>query len=112
MKEKDQNKKPKYAIRKNDIVVVIAGEDKGKEGKVLEVMANGRVLVDGVNIVSKATRPNATHPNGGIIQKEAPVSMSNVLLKDPKTGKPTRVGRKEVNGKMVRFAKKSGEVIQ
>ena len=105
------DKKPKYSIRKDDIVLVTAGADSGKEGKVLQVFANGRVLVDGVNIVSKATRPNAATPNGGIVKKEAPVSMSNVMLKDPKTGKPTRVGRKEVNGKMVRYAKKSGEVI-
>jgi large subunit ribosomal protein L24 len=108
---KKTDKKPKYSIRKNDIVLVTAGEDSGKEGKVLQVYASGKVLVDGVNIVSKATRPNAANPNGGIIKKEAPVSMANVMLKDPKTGKPTRIGRKEVNGKMVRYAKKSGEVI-
>jgi large subunit ribosomal protein L24 len=105
------NKRPKYSIRKDDIVLVTAGADKGKEGKVLQVYASGKVLIDGVNIVSKATRPNAASPNGGIVKKEAPVSMANVMLKDPKTGKATRVGRKEVNGKMVRYAKKSGEVI-
>jgi large subunit ribosomal protein L24 len=109
--KKTVNKKPKYSIRKDDVVVVVVGEDKGKEGRVLQVYANGRVLVDGVNLVSKATRPSAASPNGGIIQKEAPVAMSNVMIKDPKSGKPTRVGRKEVGGKMVRYAKKSGEVI-
>ncbi len=106
-----QKKKPKFGIRKHDVVVVTAGEDKGKEGKVLEVYANGRALIDGINIVSKATRPNAASPNGGIVKKEAAVSMSNIMLKDPKSGKPTRIGRKAVNGKMVRYAKKSGEVI-
>lgn len=92
--------------------MVIAGENKGAEGKVLKVFpSKGRILVDGVNIIKKATRPNAQHPNGGIVEKEAPIALSNVMLKDPKTGTPTRVGRKKVDGKTVRFAKKSGEVI-
>lgn len=106
-----QRFKPKYPIRKDDFVVVVAGEDKGQEGRVLKVYPNGRVLIDGVNMVSKATRPNADNPNGGIVKKEAPVAISNVMLKDPQSGKPTRVGRKMVDGKSVRFAKKSGEVI-
>jgi large subunit ribosomal protein L24 len=106
-----QRFKPKYPIRKDDVVVVVAGEDKGQEGRVLRVYPNGRVLIDGVNIVSKATRPNADNPNGGIVKKEAPIAISNVMLKDPQSGKPTRVGRKMVDGKSVRFAKKSGEVI-
>lgn len=107
----EKQKRPKFGIRKNDIVLVVSGEDKGKEGKVLEVLANGRVLIDGINIVSKATRPNAATPNGGIVKKEAPIHLSNVMLKDPKTGAATRVGRKKVDGKSVRYAKKSGEVI-
>lgn len=106
-----QRFKPKYPIRKDDQVIVVAGEDKGLEGRVLKVYPNGRVLIDGVNIVSKATRPNADNPNGGIVKKEAPISISNIMLKDPQSGKPTRVGRKMVDGKSVRYAKKSGEVI-
>ena len=107
----NQRFKPKFPIRKDDVVVVVAGEDKGKEGRVLRVYPNGRVLIDGVNIISKATRPNADNPNGGIVKKEAPIAVSNVMLKDPKTGTPTRIGRKLVDGKSVRYAKKSGEVI-
>ena len=107
----NQRFKPKFPIRKDDIVIIVAGADKGKEGRVLRVYPKGRVLVDSVNLVFKATRPNAANPNGGIIKKEAPVDVSNVMLKDPKTGAPTRIGRKEVDGKSVRFAKKSGEVI-
>lgn len=102
---------PKFGIRKDDIVVVTSGVDKGKEGKVLLVYPEGRVLVDQVNVVSKATRPNPNQPNGGIVKKEAPIHISNVSLKDPKTGQPTRIGRKLVDGKLVRYAKKSGEVI-
>jgi large subunit ribosomal protein L24 len=103
----------KLKIKKGDIVKVIAGESKGKQGRVLEVFPlNNRASVENVNIVSKHSRPNAKNTQGGIVKKEAPVSISNLMLVDPKSGKPTRVGRKTVDGKIVRYAKKSGEVIK
>ncbi|GIV34177.1 MAG: 50S ribosomal protein L24 [Chitinophagales bacterium] len=97
------------------MVFVIAGEDKDlqRTRRVLEVYPEKqRALVEGVRIISRHTRPNAQNPDGGIIKKEAPVHISNLMLADPKTGKPTRIGRKIVNGKRVRYAKKSGEVIK
>lgn len=105
---------PKLKIHKGDTVQVITGESKGVQGKVLEVLVNAnRALVEGVNIVSKHTKPNATNPNGGIIKKEAPIHISNLALLDPKSGKPTRVGRqKNSDNKTVRIAKKSGEEIK
>lgn len=94
------------------MVKVIAGEDKGKTGKVLTVVTDkNRAFVEDVNIISRHTKPSASNPNGGIIKKEAPVHVSNLMLVDPKSGEPTRVGKKEQDGKIVRFAKKSGEVI-
>nr|WP_211321429.1 50S ribosomal protein L24 [Pedobacter nutrimenti] len=101
-------------IRKGDLVKVIAGDSKGQQGKVLEVLvAKNRVTVEGVNLVSKHTKPNAATPNGGIIKKEAALHISNVQLVDPKTGATTRVGRKlNADGKLVRVAKKSGEEIK
>ncbi|SEK38045.1 50S ribosomal protein L24 [Parapedobacter koreensis] len=106
----------KIKIRTGDLVKVISGNSKGSQGKVLEVfIAENRAIVEGVNIVKKHTKPSAANPNGGIIEKEAPIHISNLAYIDPKSGKPTRVGRKvtEVNGKkkIVRVAKKSGEVI-
>ena len=91
-----------------------SGEDKGKTGRVLEVLvAKNRAIVEGVNIVSKHAKPNAQNPNGGIEKKEASIHLSTLNLVDPKTGKPTRIGRKEDSkGKLVRYAKKSGEVIK
>jgi large subunit ribosomal protein L24 len=115
MKSGIQNNRfsPKLKIKKNDNVVVLAGNDKGKKGRVIEVMVNeGRVLVEGVHIISRHTKPNAANPNGGIVKKEAPIHVSNVALVDPKTGAATRVGRKVEDGKIVRIAKKSGEVIK
>lgn len=105
---------PKLKIRKGDTVQVITGESKGVKGKVLEVLVSAnRALVEGVNIVSKHTKPNATNPNGGIIKKEAPIHISNLALLDPKSGKPTRVGRqKNSENVTVRIAKKSGEEIK
>jgi len=99
----------KLHIKKGDTVFVNAGEDKGKKGKVLEVFPKDyRALVEGVNIMSKHSKPNATNPDGGIIKKEAPVHISNLMLVCPQTGKPTRIGRKEgSNGKLVRYSKKS-----
>ena len=103
----------KLKIKKGDIVKVIAGESKGKQGRVLEVFPEkNRASVENVNIVSKHTRPNAQNTQGGIVKKEAPVNVSNLMLIDPKSGKPSRVGRKTEEGKLVRYAKKSGEVIK
>ena len=103
----------KFHIRKDDTVKVITGEYKGDEGKVLEVYPEkNRALVEGVNIVKRHTKPNATHPNGGIVEKEAPIHLSNLMLVDPKTGETTRIGRKEDGGKLVRYSKKTGEVIK
>ena len=100
-------------IKKGDTVYVNAGNDKGKTGKVLSVdLAKQRVIVEGVNMVSKHTKPNAKQPQGGIIKKEAPIHVSNLNLIDPKSGKPTRVGFKVEGGKKVRIAKKSGEEIK
>ena len=105
---------PKVKIRKGDLVKVIAGDSKGQQGKVQEVLvAKSRVVVEGINMVSKHTKPNAATPNGGIIKKEAALHISNVQLVDPKSGKTTRVGRKlNADGKLVRVAKISGEEIK
>jgi large subunit ribosomal protein L24 len=105
---------PKIKIRKGDLVKVIAGDSKGQQGTVLAVqIAKSRVLVEGINLVSKHTKPNAATPNGGIIKKEAALHISNVALIDPKSGETTRVGRKlNADGKLVRVAKKSGEEIK
>lgn len=102
----------KFHIKKNDIVMVISGEDKGKKGKILFVEPKKeRAIVEGVNIVHKHVRPNATYPNGAIEKKEASVHLSNLMHMDPKLDGTTRIGRKLVDGKLVRYAKKSGEVI-
>ena len=85
----------KIHIKKGDTVVVISGNSKGQEGKVLDVVReNDRAIVEGVNMVSKHTKPNAKSPQGGIIKQEATIHISNLMLKDPKTGKPTRIGRR------------------
>jgi len=104
----------KLHIKKGDTVVVIAGNDNGKQGKVLEVIrSKERAIVEGVNMIKKHTKPNAEHPQGGIIEREAPVHISNLMLVDPKTGSRTRIGRKlDSNGKLVRYSKKSGEEIK
>ncbi len=103
----------KLHIKKGDTVYVNAGNDKGKTGKVLEVIpAKDRAIVEGVNVVSKSTKPNAQHPQGGIIKQEAPIHISNLQLIDPKSGKPTRVAMKIEGDKKVRVAKKSGEEIK
>ncbi|CAJ1004480.1 MULTISPECIES: 50S ribosomal protein L24 [Bacillales] len=100
-------------VKKGDTVIVIAGKDKGKKGRVLAAYPKKeRVLVEGINLVKKHTRPSQTNPQGGIVTQEAPIHVSNVSLIDPKSGKPTRIGYKVLeNGKKVRYAKKSGEVI-
>ena len=112
--ERKKNTQPKLKIKKGDLVKVIAGDSKGSQGKILEVItATSRVVVEGANMVSKHTKPNATSPNGGIIKQEAALHISNVMLVDPKTGEPTRVGRtKNSEGKLVRVAKKSKEEIK
>ena len=100
-------------IKKGDNVIVIAGNDKGKTGKVLTIIPEkNRVIVEGVAIVSKSTKPNAKAPQGGIIKQEASINISNVALVDPKTGKATRVGFAVKDDKKVRIAKKSGEEIK
>jgi large subunit ribosomal protein L24 len=107
--------KPKYNIRKGDSVVVIAGEDKDlkKPRKVLSVIVDkGRVVVEGVNIVTRHSKPSAQNTKGGIIKKEAPIHISNVMLWDAKASAPTKIKRSRENGKLVRIAKKSGEVIK
>ncbi|MGI2329614.1 50S ribosomal protein L24 [Planococcus sp. YIM B11945] len=97
-------------IKKGDTVKVISGKDKGKTGVVLTALPKKeRVLVEGVNIVKKHTKPNQANPQGGIVSQEAAIHVSNVMLLDPKSGEPTRVGYKVEDGKKVRVAKKSGD---
>jgi large subunit ribosomal protein L24 len=104
----------KLKIKKGDLVKVIAGDSKGTQGKIVEIIiAKNRAVVEGANMVSKHTKPNAANPNGGIVKQEAAIHISNLMLVDPKTGKTTRVGRKKNEaGKLVRVAKKSGEEIK
>lgn len=104
----------KIHIKKGDNVYVLAGEDHGKTGRVLQVLPKaGRAIVEGVNIVTKATKPTAQHPQGGLIKKEAPIHISNLNLVDPKTGKPTRIAiRRDADGKAIRISKKSKEEIK
>jgi len=103
----------KLHIRKNDTVIVLSGEDKGKTGKVLKVLVEKeRAIVEGVNLVSKSTKPSAKYPQGGIIKQEAPIHISNLSLVDPKSGKPTRVSIKHDGKNVIRIAKKSGEEIK
>ena len=102
----------KMKLKKGDKVVVRAGKDKGKRGKVLQVNADGRLLVQGVNIIKKHTRANPQAGiAGGIVEKEAPIQVSNVAIFNPKTEKADRVGFREENGKKVRFYKSNGEVV-
>jgi large subunit ribosomal protein L24 len=112
--EKKSNSQIKFKLRKGDLVKVIAGDSKGSQGKITEVLlSESRAIVEGANMVTKHTKPNAANPNGGIIKKEAPIHISNLALIDPKTGNTTRVGKKKnENGKLVRVAKKSGEEIK
>ena len=104
----------KLHIKKGDTVYVNSGEDRGKQGRVLSVLVSKqRAIVEGINMVSKSTKPSAKHPQGGIIKMEAPVHISNLNLIDPKSGKPTRIGhRKNEKGVSVRYSKKSGEEIK
>ncbi len=104
----------KLHIKKGDTVYVNAGDDKGKTGRVLSVIIEkNKAVVEGVNMVSKSTKPSAKHPQGGIVKMEAPINVSNLNLVDPKSGKPTRVGyRVNEAGAKVRYSKKSGEEIK
>lgn len=104
----------KLHVKKGDTVYVNAGEDKGKTGRVLRVLVKKeRAIVEGINMVSKHTKPNAKHPQGGIIKMEAPIHLSNLNPIDPKSGKPTRIGRRRNEaGVLVRYSKKSGEEIK
>ena len=105
----------KLHIRKGDTVYVNSGEDKGKTGRVLKVLVEKqRAIVEGVNMVSKSTKPSAKNPQGGIVKQEASIHISNLNVVDPKTGKPTRIGRREsADGRtFVRYSKKSGEEIK
>ncbi|EJW92395.1 50S ribosomal protein L24 [gut metagenome] len=104
----------KLHIKKGDIVFVNAGDEKGATGKVVKVLVDKqRAIVEGVNMVSKSQKPNAKNPQGGIVKVEAPIHISNLNVVDAKSGKPTRIGRRmNEEGKLVRFAKKSGEEIK
>ena len=114
MEKKKQTTSAKLKIRTGDLVKVIAGDSKGSQGKIVKVdIAKNRATVEGANMVSKHTKPNAANPNGGIVKQEAAIHISNLALVDPKTGATTRVGRqKNADGKLVRVAKKSGEEIK
>jgi len=97
---------------KGDKVIVIAGRDKGKTGTIQKVIPEqNRVVVEGINLRKKTNKPSQKNPDGGIVEIYAPIDASNVMLVDPKTKQPTRIGHKEVKGKKVRYAKKSGTVL-
>ncbi len=104
-------------LKKNDKVKVISGNHKGKDGKILKIYREkNRVIVEGVNIIKKHTRPNQKNPQGGISQREAPINISNVMLVDPKSGEPSRLGMQVIEDekgkkKRMRYGKKSGEII-
>ena len=104
----------KLHIKKGDTVYVNAGDDRGKQGRVLRVLIDkNKAVVEGVNVVSKSTKPSAKHPQGGIVKMEAPIHVSNLSLIDPKSGKATRIGRRvNEDGVKVRYSKKSGEEIK
>lgn len=104
----------KFHIKKGDKVKVLSGEDKGKEGTVLEMVTRtGKAIVEGINVVKKHKKPDANNPQGGIVQTEAPIYISKLMLIDPSTNEPTRVGRKlDENGKLVRYSKKTQEIIK
>jgi large subunit ribosomal protein L24 len=99
-------------VKKGDKVIVISGKDRGKTGTILEAYPKKeRVLVEGVNMIKKHAKPSQENPQGGILNQEAPIHVSNVMPVDPKTGNPTRVGYELRDGKKVRIAKKSGEAL-
>jgi large subunit ribosomal protein L24 len=99
-------------IKKGDTVVILSGKDKGREGQVVKSLPKvGKVVVSGVNMISRHTKPSQADPEGGVKRREAPIHVSNVAIKDPKTGKPARVGFEVRDGKKVRVLKGSGEVL-
>jgi len=104
----------KLNFKKGETVQVLSGEDKGKQGRILAVLINKeRAVVEGLNMISKHTKPNAKNQQGGIVKQEAAIHVSNLMLVDPATGEPCRIGRKRNNdGKLVRFSKKTGEEIK
>lgn len=112
--ERKSNTQQKLHIRRGDNVKVLSGDDKGKEGKVLEILTEkGRAIVEGINIVTKHQKPSAGKPEGGIKKIEAGIHLSKLMLVDPSSGKPTRVGRKlNDKGKLQRYSKKTGEFIK
>ncbi len=112
--ERKYNKQPKLHIRKGDTVLVLAGNDKTKTGKVLEVFAEkNRAIVEGINMVTKHQKPSAGKPEGGIKKMEGTIHISNLMLVEPSNNKPTRTGRKlNEKGKLQRFSKKTGELIK
>jgi large subunit ribosomal protein L24 len=112
--ERTNKKQPKLRIRRGDLVRVIAGDDRGKEGRVLEVnLQKSRIVVEGVNIITKHQKPSAGKPNGELKKTEAGVHVSNLALIDPANGKTTRVGRKlNEQGSLQRYSKKTGEFIK
>ena len=104
----------KFHVKKGDSVKVLAGEYKGQTGTIIEMLQDAnKALVEGVNVVKKHNKPSAANPQGGITEKEAPIHLSNLMLVDPKSGEPTRIGRKkDENGKLVRYSKKTQEIIK
>jgi len=112
--ERKLNKQPKLHIRKNDTVKVISGNHKGKTGKVLEVLTEKkRAIIEGVNMITKHKKPSAANPEGGLEKTEAALHISNLMLVDSSTGEPTRTGRKrDADGKLKRYSKKTGEIIK
>jgi large subunit ribosomal protein L24 len=104
----------KLNFKKGETVQVLSGEDRGKQGRILNVIpTKGRAVVEGLNMISKHTKPNAKNQQGGIIKQEASIHVSNLMLVDPSTGEPCRVGRKKnKDGKLVRYSKKTGETIK
>lgn len=112
--QKLKKRPPKLKIRRGDFVQIIAGDSKGFQGTITKMMLNkGRAIVEGANFVHKHVKPSAANPKGGIVKKEAPIHISNLMLVNPATGKPTRVGKvKNAEGKWDRIAKKSGEEIK
>lgn len=104
----------KIHVRKGDTAIVIAGNDKGQKGKVLEVIrSKNRAIIEGVNMITKHVKPSASNPEGGIEKTEAAIHISNIMIVDPSTGEPTKIGRKmNDQGKLQRFSKKTGELIK
>ncbi|MCS6824220.1 MAG: 50S ribosomal protein L24 [Cytophagaceae bacterium] len=111
--KKTMAKKVKLHVKTGDTVKIISGAHRGKQGKIIKVfVAEQRAIVEGINMVKRHLKPTAQKPQGSIIEKEAPIHISNLMLIDPATGQPTRIGRKLVDGKLQRYSKKTGEVIK